>query len=222
MLNSRGPVSHAPVPDVSSRCSAPIPTNASSRPESAKPNGLSRKATATAAGGLFLPQSKSLGLDQSTASPALQQKIPYAGTVSRSFAEGCELLEQLADLSVSAKQVERVARRIGMERVAERDAEVAAYRGLPLVEKFTRPAGMTASDLAVVMADGGRLQILDRVVQSATDPSPAAADAASAGAADETWEEEKPAAGHWREDKVGSYVYAAATAARSRAAGWAC
>jgi hypothetical protein len=133
----------------------------------------------------------------------VQQKITYAGTVSRSFAEGSELLEQLADLSVSAKQVERVARRMGMERVAERDAEVAAYQALPLVEKFTLPAGVTAPDLAVVMADGGRLQILDRVVQPAADPSPAAAGAAPVGTADETWDEEKPPAGHWREDKVG-------------------
>jgi hypothetical protein len=56
----------------------------------------------------------------------VQQKIIYAGTVSRSFAEGSALLEQLAELPVSAKQVERVTRRIGAERVAERDAAVAA------------------------------------------------------------------------------------------------
>ncbi len=133
----------------------------------------------------------------------MQQKITYAGTVSRSFAEGSELLGRLADLSVSAKQVERIARRIGKERVAERDTEVAAYQALALVEKFTLPAGIKAPDLAVVMADGGRLQILDRVVQPVSEPSPAAAHAALAGAADETWEEEKPTAGHWREDKVG-------------------
>jgi hypothetical protein len=82
--------------------------------------------------------------------------------VSRSFAEGSELLERLADVAVSAKQVERVIRRIGAERVAERNAEVAAYQALPLVEKFAVPAGVTAPDVAVVMADGGRLQILDR------------------------------------------------------------
>src|SRR5437588_821470 len=101
------------------------------------------KATATAAGGLFSPQSKSLGIDQGEASPALQQRITYAGTVSRSFAEGSELLERLADLPISAKQVERLTRRIGAERVAERDAEVRAYQALPLVEKFAAPAGGT-------------------------------------------------------------------------------
>ena len=130
----------------------------------------------------------------------MQQKITYAGTVSRSFAEGSELLERLADLAVSAKQVERVTRRIGAERVAERDAEVAAYQAWPLVEKFAVPAGVAPPDLAVVMADGGRLQILDRA------PPPPAGDVTAGGpvvAADAAWDEEKVPAGHWREDKVG-------------------
>ncbi len=160
----------------------------------------------TAVGGLFFPQSKSLGIDQSETSPAVQQKITYAGTVSRSFAEGSELLERLADLSVSAKQVERVTRRIGSARVTERDAEVAAYQALPLVEKFAVPAGMTTPDLAVVMADGGRLQILDRTEQPAADPLPRAEDTAAgvpAGAKAEAWDEEKVPSGHWREDKGG-------------------
>jgi hypothetical protein len=149
----------------------------------------------------------------------VQRKITYAGTVSRSFAEAGELMEQLADLPVSAKQVERVARRIGEERVAERDAEVAAFQALPLVEKFVAPAGATSPDLAVVMVDGGRLQIMDRTVPAAaadapSPPVPAAAVAAAADAtspglgaaantAEEAWEEEKAPSGHWREDKVG-------------------
>src|SRR5262249_38805939 len=126
----------ARAPAASSRCPARTATSGSSRPWPARPSGPSRKATATAAGGLFFPQSKSLGIDQSEASPAVQRRLTYAGTVSRSFAEGSELLERLADVAVSAKQVERVTRRIGAERVAERDAQVAAYQALPLVEKF--------------------------------------------------------------------------------------
>ena len=135
----------------------------------------------------------------------MQQKITYAGTVSRSFAEGSELLGQLADLSVSAKQVERVARRIGTERVAERDAEVAAYQALPLVEKFAVPVERKPPDLAVVMADGGRLQILDRTASVvATAPAaPEAAEGTAESSTAEDWEEEKVPSGHWREDKVG-------------------
>lgn len=158
----------------------------------------------TAAGGLFFPQSKSLGIDQSEASPAVQQKITYAGTVGRSFAEGSELLERLADVTVSAKQVERVTRRVGAERVAERDAAAAAYQALPLVEKFAAPAGVTPPELAVVMADGGRLQIRDRTAPPTAAPPPAGAAAgvpAATGAGG--WDEEAAPAGHWREDKVG-------------------
>jgi hypothetical protein len=127
----------------------------------------------------------------------VQAKITYAGAVSRSFAEGSELLGRLAEQSVSAKQVERVTRRAGAERVAERDAAVAAYQALPLAEKFAVPAGVQAPDVAVVMADGGRLQILDRAPRPAAEPPPGAA------AEDEAWEEEKAPPGHWREDKVG-------------------
>jgi hypothetical protein len=149
----------------------------------------------------------------------VQQKITYAGTVSRSFVEGSELLEHLADLPVSAKQVERVTRRIGGERVAERDAAVGAYQALPLVERFAVPAGMAAPDLAVVMADGGRLQILDRAAKPAVADPPSPADApgvaavadppcpapppGAAAGAGEGWEQEKATSGHWREDKVG-------------------
>jgi hypothetical protein len=136
----------------------------------------------------------------------MQQKITYAGTVSRSFAEGSELLERLADLPVSAKQVERLTRRIGAERVAERDAQVAAFVALPLVEKFKAPAGVKAPNLAVVMADGGRLQILDRSQSPAQEPSLPAAEGAAvavpAATEDETWQEDKATSGHWREDKV--------------------
>jgi hypothetical protein len=134
----------------------------------------------------------------------VQQQIVYAGTVSRSFAEGSELLGRLADLSVSAKQVERLARRIGTERVAERDAAVAAYQALPLVEKFAAPAGITPPDLAVVMADGGRLQILDRSQPPPGSPPPGqdGGGGVAMEAEEEAWEE-KASPGHWREDKVG-------------------
>src|SRR5258707_5344817 len=56
------------------------------------------------------------------------------------------------------------------------------------------------------MADGGRLQILDRARPPAADPPPQAASAAAGPpvvAEAETWDEEEVAATHWREDKVG-------------------
>src|SRR5262249_26029847 len=170
----RAPPRIAPARAVSSRWPAQTPISAWCRPVPAKPPGPSRKATATAAGGLFFPPSKDLGIGQAETSPAVQQRITYAGTVSRSFAEGSDLLARLADTAVSAKQVERVTRRIGAERVAARDTQVAAYQALPLVEKFGVPPGGTPPDLAVVMADGGRLQIWDRTAPPAAAPPPPA------------------------------------------------
>ena len=54
-------------------------------------------------------------------------------------------LQRLADLRVGAKQVERLTEGIGAERVAQRDAAVAAFEALPLVEKFAAPAGRDAA-----------------------------------------------------------------------------
>jgi hypothetical protein len=133
----------------------------------------------------------------------LLQKITYAGTAGRSFAEASSALHHLADWAVDPKQVERVTERIGAERVAERDAQAAAFQALPLVEKFRVPLGQPAPDLAVVMADGGRLQILDRSPPAAVSAAPPAEPEPAAAAADPGWDEEPaPAAGHWREDKV--------------------
>lgn len=111
------------------------------------------------------------------------ERVVYAGTNSTSFAQADAALRHLADLAVGVKQVERVTRRIGEERCAERDAAVEAYRVMSLVERKAAPTGVAAPDLAVVQMDGGRLQILDR--SAAATP---AQDAPSS---------------HWREDKVG-------------------
>ncbi|MBY0527803.1 MAG: hypothetical protein K2R98_30685 [Gemmataceae bacterium] len=126
-----------------------------------------------------------MGIDRSELSPAVQQRVVYAGTVARSFAEASDLLQRLADLPLATKAVERLTRRIGAERVAERTADVAAFTSLPLVDKFAVPADVTPPEVAVVMVDGGRLQIRD------------AADAIKPGT--------NPAkrVGHWREDKIG-------------------
>ena len=114
----------------------------------------------------------------------------------------------MAELPVPEKQVERVTERIGAERVAERQAEVAAFQALPLVAKFAVPDGVTPPDLAVVMTDGGRLQILPRRPPAADPPAGPApvGEPPPRPGGEEVWEEDaggnRPA-GHWREDKVG-------------------
>lgn len=191
---------------VSSPWSATRPILVSSRPGPARPSGPNPKATAPAVGGLFFPQSKSLSIDQTDASPAVQQKIVYAGIAGRSFTQAADLLDHLADLPVGAKQVERLTESSGDERVAERDRATAAFEALPLAKKFVVPAGVTPPDLAVVMDDGGRLQIRDPAPNSKdADETPAPRlPGEEAPAADIDWDEDPPPTkGHWREDKVG-------------------
>jgi hypothetical protein len=127
-----------------------------------------------------------LGIDQGSYSPAVLERLIYAGVHHHSFERASAALQHLADLSIPTKQVERLTQRIGTERRDERDAAVAVYQALPLAERKSAPAGVVKPDLAVVEVDGGRLQVLDR---GAADAVPRSETAASAG--------------HWREDKVG-------------------
>jgi hypothetical protein len=137
-----------------------------------------------------------LGIDQLDYSPAMLHKIVHAGVTNASFALGSEDLEVLAEVIVPVKQVERLTRRIGRERRAERAAEVAAYQALPLVERKAAPAGVAAPEVAAVGCDGGRLQIW---------PTPnAAACVPDNGTAEEPLPAEEGRSGrHWREDKIG-------------------
>jgi hypothetical protein len=131
-----------------------------------------------------------LGIDRSHYSPNLQRKIVYAGIAHRSFELGKQALRELADVTVTTKQVERLTEQIGNERLAERNEAVAAFEALPLTDKHQSPAGVASPQVAVVMVDGGRLQILER--------------GAGPKAPDE--DEDVPAGRdqgkHWREDKA--------------------
>jgi hypothetical protein len=123
----------------------------------------------------------------------VQDKIVYAGTTNPSYDQASADLHKLSDLEVSAKQVERVTTRIGQERVRQRDAAVAAYQALPLVERKAAPAsvaGPPPAQVAVVGCDGGRLQIRER--DGGRVEAEEAADA-----------EDGSRSQHWREDKIG-------------------
>lgn len=152
-----------------------------------------------------------MGIDRSELSPALQQKIVYAGTNAVSFAKGSADLAEFMDLAVDPKQIERVTERIGAERCAQRDREVAQYLALPLTERKDKPAGVVPPALAVVSVDGGRLQ-----VRSNFAPPRAKAGTNLAAGKDETSDpagskaeaealpaDDKHRGTHWREDKIG-------------------
>jgi hypothetical protein len=159
-------------------------------------------------------------------------KITYAGSNNTSYQQAQADLDHLAELDVADKQVRRLCKRVGNERLDERTAAVAAYQALPLVERKSAPAGVTAPALAVVGVDGGRVQIFERphgaraapptaaeadVLVAATTacitvgaglgPEPAA-DAnvprlAAAAPAAEEEEDEDRRGKFWREDKIG-------------------
>jgi hypothetical protein len=67
----------------------------------------------------------------------------------------------LAELEISEQRIMRATKRIGQERVTEREAEVAAWEKLPLPEQQASPREQVPQ-VACVEMDGGRIQIRDR------------------------------------------------------------
>ena len=115
-------------------------------------------------------------------SPRVLAKITHAGVSATSYEQAARDLKALAEVPVSTKQVQRVTLGIGGERITQRDAQIAQWRGLSIPERLRSPREQTP-DLAVVQMDGGRIQIFDRPRKE-----PAA---------------EESAASFWRETKVG-------------------
>ena len=74
-----------------------------------------------------------------------------------SFEAARDSIEESLEVELTTKRVERLAERIGHRRVAERDADVAAWEAQPLVAKLKVPAGVKAPAVACVSTDGGRI-----------------------------------------------------------------
>ena len=94
-------------------------------------------------------------------SPELVEKLAYLGTKMPSFRDAHEALDMRLRTKLSLKRVERQTERIGAERVAQREAEIAAWSDLSLVQRDQAPPGVKAPNVAAVLADGGRLQLCD-------------------------------------------------------------
>jgi hypothetical protein len=95
-------------------------------------------------------------------SPTAWQKVTYAGAQSASFSQASRDLGALAELTISAERVRRATERIGDERVAERDTQVAAYTAMPIPERRQAPVDQPTPEVVCVQMDGGRLQFFDR------------------------------------------------------------
>lgn len=94
------------------------------------------------------------------------EKVSVAAVRGRSYEEASRNLRDLAELEVSAKQCQRVAIRIGNERLDEQAQRIAQYQQASLPEqRHGQPADAPQNNwlarVAVVQADGGRAQIRD-------------------------------------------------------------
>jgi hypothetical protein len=143
--------------------------------------GTNASDTVPAVGGLFFPQNPALGLDQTGFSPRVQQKIVYAGVENTSYQHASKQLAVLSDLAVAPKPVERLVKRIGQERIDQRDAAVAQHQQLPLMARDAVADPQRPSPaVAMVSVDGGRIQMRPEPAQEA----------------------ESERTSHWRESKV--------------------
>jgi hypothetical protein len=108
-----------------------------------------------------------LGCDvDQTQTPAVLKKISTAAVRDCSYEKAAQNLNDLAELTVSAKQCQRVAIRIGSERLDEQAERIARYSQATLPEQSygqpdTAPKNDWNNRVAVVQADGGRVQIRD-------------------------------------------------------------
>lgn len=94
-------------------------------------------------------------------SPSLLEHVTYLGTKLPSFRDAFEAVNKILRTTIGEKRVERITERIGGERVAQRQSQIAAWSELKLTEKVAAPPGVKAPDVVSVMADGGRLQLRD-------------------------------------------------------------
>jgi hypothetical protein len=121
-------------------------------------------------------------------------------------------LQVLAGLKIPEKQVERLTKSLGQERLDQRASQVQAFLELPLMERVAAPA--QAPDLAVVSMDGGRIQIRDRHAPTAGPsaagagprPAPASPPEPAEGEGEGEADQDQHRRGHWREDKIGLFL----------------
>jgi hypothetical protein len=127
---------------------------------------------------------------EATSSPRVLIKMVYAGVESRSFSEGSRHLENLSGLSISDERIRRATYQIADERISQQEKLIAAYRNKPLPEQRSqKPADIQLPDIAVVMCDGGRYQLLDRQIATSDCEPASSTDAQRRGR-------------HWHESRV--------------------
>ena len=96
-------------------------------------------------------------------SPRVLAKMVYSGTSAASFAEASNALAKLADLAISDERVRRACARVASDRMDQHQRLQEAYQSKSVPEQsHGKPAAVEAPEIACVMSDGGRYQLLDR------------------------------------------------------------
>jgi hypothetical protein len=174
------------VPAVSEpRLARKNPNRGCLRPAAARSVGTRPGTTVVAVGSLFFPHSHALGIEpDDTLSPGVLKKVVYAGATAVSFQQAERDLAVEAELSISCQRIMRATKRIGEERLRQRQAAAKAWRRLPLPMQWHSPHEHVPT-LAVVEVDGGRIQIRERKGPESDD---------------------KTASSFWRETKVATLL----------------
>ncbi|MDX1925175.1 MAG: hypothetical protein SFV81_01575 [Pirellulaceae bacterium] len=120
--------------------------------------------------------------------PAMLEKVVYAGSRSTSFVHAAEDICKLAEADISSPRIRRATEQIGNERAAQSVRAQKAYDAMHLPDRQLAPEGTEVPEVACIQMDGGRIQIRKR---SAKDDQ--AAQTATS----------RQASGFWRESKVG-------------------
>ena len=95
-------------------------------------------------------------LDSHGFSPAISGKIVRAAARNSSFTAAAESLNEEAEITISGRQVGRIAHEVGDQLQHQRDQRVEAFR-----EESATPEVTVAPRLAAVFVDGGRLRTRD-------------------------------------------------------------
>jgi hypothetical protein len=116
-------------------------------------NTRNRSVIARLAAGIFFPLRPSLRLDSHSFSPAITGTIVRAAVRNTSFATAAESLNDEAEITISGRQVERIADEVGEQLRQEQERRTAVFR-----EQRATPEVPVVPRLAAVFVDGGRLQ----------------------------------------------------------------
>jgi hypothetical protein len=108
---------------------------------------------APGAGAFFSLLDEQLRLGTEGYSPRVVRQIEFAGGNHTSFTAASRSLQELAELSISPKQVERISERLGRERGAERDAAAQQMQAGELKQGRRQPPAVVAIHL-----DAGKMQ----------------------------------------------------------------